>query len=73
MKKAGTDNVQFLLFLEFRSKYVKNYNFKTGNLWGFAEKWLIFPNACAIIKTIRWKNMGDETKKMSLSASELWK
>lgn len=30
--------MQFLLFLEFRSKYVKNYNFKTGNLWGFAEK-----------------------------------
>ena len=37
------------------------------------KKWLIFPNACAIIKTIRWKNMGDETKKTSLSASELWK
>lgn len=37
------------------------------------KKWLIFPNACAIIKTIRWKNMGDEMKKTSLSASELWK
>jgi hypothetical protein len=37
------------------------------------KKWLIFPNACAIIKTIRWKNMGDEMEKTSLSASELWK
>lgn len=37
------------------------------------KKWLIFPNGRAIIKAIRWKNMGDETKKTSLSASELWK
>ena len=28
----------FCFFLEFVSKYVKNYNFKAGNLWGFAEK-----------------------------------
>ena len=37
------------------------------------KKWLIFPNACAIIKTIRWKKVGDEMEKASLSASELWK
>ena len=38
MKKAGTDEMQFLLFLEFTSKYVKYYKDRTGNLWGFAEK-----------------------------------
>ena len=28
----------FCFFLEFRSKYVKYYKDRTGNLWGFAEK-----------------------------------
>jgi len=38
MKKAGTDEMQFLLFLEFISKYVKYYKDRTRNLLGFAEK-----------------------------------
>lgn len=37
------------------------------------KKWLIFPNACAIIKTIRWQKVDDGMEKTSLSASELWK
>ena len=37
------------------------------------KKWLIFPNGRAIIKAIRWKKVGDEMEKTSLSASELWK
>ena len=76
MKKAGTDNVQFLLFFGIRIKICKKLQFQDRKFVGICrkmKKWLIFPNGRAIIKAIRWKKVGDEMEKMSLSASELWK
>jgi len=35
------------------------------------EKRLIFPDESAIIKAIRWKNMGNETEKTRFFTSEL--
>ena len=76
MKKAGTDEMQFLLFFGIQIKICKKLQFQDRKFVGFCrkmKKWLLFPNQRAIIKTIRWQKVGDEMEKASLSASELWK
>lgn len=55
----------FCFFLEFRSKYVKNYNFKTGNLWDLLknEKMVDFSECVCYNKNNQMEKHGRRNEK----------